>query len=161
MALRNLTHQPPFAPLHGLAAWLGILPASLCLSQRAGTNLVAQASQSTTNQTSQTPKPDPTQEERLLIGGIARLSGFDSRWHAPGCQGTQDLGSRGPFLAPFPSLPLPRESDTRDRVCTGYSQDGRLACGALGAGARLFGRLETSRRRIMCGATLDGKHGGF
>lgn len=53
-------HQPPFAPLRGLAEWLGILPVSLCPFQRAGTNLVAQASQSTTNQTRNHPtEPNP------------------------------------------------------------------------------------------------------
>lgn len=146
-------------------------PAAVCAIARAGsascmspsisprapaTTLVARASQSTANQTCKSSNPARCHHSSLVIGLLARLSGFDSQMGAH--RSRKDPGSRGPFL------PLHTRSHCHGKVtpASGCAHDGAQD----GQPCRCFRELElgffsgheTARRRIMCVVTVDGKH---
>lgn len=116
----------------------GILYVSVCISQSAGTTLVAQASQSTANQTCESPNPTRCYHSLLLIGLLARLSGFDSQWRTPV---TQDPGSRGALL-PCTHTPTAAGKVT---PASGCAHDGAQ----FGQPCRFLGSLELASSADM------------
>lgn len=146
--------------LRHCTGWLGILYVFVRLSQSAGHHPCG-ASESKHREPDLRIPPNPTRCHRslLLIGLLARLSGFDSQTGAHRSRKTQDPA--GPFL------PLHTCSHCHGKVtpASGCAHDGAQD----GQPCKCFRELElgffsgheTARRRIMCVATVDGKHGGF
>lgn len=119
------THQPPFAPLHGLARASSM---SLSVSPKApAPPLWRKRVKAPRTRDASSPIQLAAHHASLLIRLLARLSGFDSQ-RAQRTPVTQDTRIPRALGSPAHTLPLPRESDNplaRVRVCSWWAQDGQ------------------------------------